>query len=383
MSPPVIKGWCPGALRPMESGDGWLVRVRPHGGRLTATQAKGLAEASVRHGNGVIDLSSRANIQLRGVRTATHPALVDDLRRLGLVDDTVQAEAARNIMIAPFWSDDDEQQAIADALALALAGKDAPVLPGKFGFAVDAGVGASLRQSPADIRIEAHPAGLMVRADGRNTGAVVTTAQKAVDTALDLARWFIAVGGVTNSRGRMVNLLAPLPAPFLVARMELSCSPLPTPGAYPAGWLVALGFGQMSAETLAGLGAVRLTPWRMLLIEGAQVAPNLPGVITMPDDPLLRVSACTGAPGCPQALGDTRGLARELAMRVPKGRHVHVSGCAKGCAHPRAADLTVVAMEVGYGLIRDGIASDTPERTGLSSAMITAEIAKAPNAPSL
>ncbi len=27
-----IKGWCPGALRPMQSGDGLVVRIRP---RLT------------------------------------------------------------------------------------------------------------------------------------------------------------------------------------------------------------------------------------------------------------------------------------------------------------------------------------------------------------
>ena len=29
MSAPVIQGWCPGALRPMMSGDGLVVRVRP------------------------------------------------------------------------------------------------------------------------------------------------------------------------------------------------------------------------------------------------------------------------------------------------------------------------------------------------------------------
>ena len=30
-----IKGWCPGALRPMQSGDGLVVRIRPPTGRLT------------------------------------------------------------------------------------------------------------------------------------------------------------------------------------------------------------------------------------------------------------------------------------------------------------------------------------------------------------
>ena len=61
MSGFAVKGWCPGALRPMLSGDGLVVRVRPRGGRLAAEQVAGIAALSARHGNGLIDLSSRAN----------------------------------------------------------------------------------------------------------------------------------------------------------------------------------------------------------------------------------------------------------------------------------------------------------------------------------
>ena len=67
MSALAIKGWCPGALRPMLSGDGLVVRVRPYGGRLDATQAAGLADLAERYGNGLIDVTSRANLQIRGV----------------------------------------------------------------------------------------------------------------------------------------------------------------------------------------------------------------------------------------------------------------------------------------------------------------------------
>ena len=35
MSRPEAKGWCPGAYRPMMSGDGLVVRVRPTLARLT------------------------------------------------------------------------------------------------------------------------------------------------------------------------------------------------------------------------------------------------------------------------------------------------------------------------------------------------------------
>ena len=102
MAGPLVKGWCPGALRPMLSGDGWLVRIRPPLGVLTPVQAAGVARASLRYGNGVIDLSSRANLQLRGIRDGAHDALIDDLRELALVDADETAEAARNLIITPF-----------------------------------------------------------------------------------------------------------------------------------------------------------------------------------------------------------------------------------------------------------------------------------------
>ncbi|MGX1077699.1 sulfite reductase beta subunit-like hemoprotein [Bradyrhizobium elkanii] len=48
MSAVAVKGWCPGALRPMRSGDGLVVRIRPRAGRLDAAQAAGIAELAAR-----------------------------------------------------------------------------------------------------------------------------------------------------------------------------------------------------------------------------------------------------------------------------------------------------------------------------------------------
>ena len=72
-----IKGWCPTALRPMLSGDGLVVRVRPHGGQLSAAQASGIADLATCYGNGLIDLTGRANLQIRRQRRG---ALVADRR---------------------------------------------------------------------------------------------------------------------------------------------------------------------------------------------------------------------------------------------------------------------------------------------------------------
>ena len=197
-----IKGWCPSALRPMRSGDGLVVRVRPHGGRFSSAQAKGIAELSMRHGNGLIDLTGRANLQIRGVREESHAPLVAELARLGLIDADGRTETQRNILVAPFWRDGDDTQWLAVQLERALA--ERPLgLPAKFGFAVDCGEQRVLAQASADIRIErGEDGGLIVRADGSSHGRPVTR-RDAVAVALSLARWFLASGGASGGRGRM------------------------------------------------------------------------------------------------------------------------------------------------------------------------------------
>ena len=204
MSAPLIKGWCPGALRPMASGDGLVVRVRAHGGRLSQEQARGLAALALRHGNGLIDLSARANLQLRGI--TNHAAVVAGLGALGLIDADQQSEARRNILVTPFWRQDDGTQDLARELAEALAASDLS-LPGKFGFALDSGELPVLRKASADIRIEREGRDHLVLADGALSGARAGRAE-VVATALDLARWFVETGGVQDGRGRMRSQLA-------------------------------------------------------------------------------------------------------------------------------------------------------------------------------
>jgi len=189
------------------------------------------------------------------------------------------------------------------------------------------------------------------------------TAETAAADAILLARWFLASGGAQDGRGRMARHLAAgavLPQGF--THPVTAAAPVARPGRHPAGWLAALAFGQCDAATLAALaalGPLRTTPWRMLLIEGLTACPDVPGLIHHADDPLLRVIACTGAPACPQALQATRPLARRLAPHLPSGVILHVSGCAKGCAHPGPATVTLVGQPGGWGLVRGGTAAGT------------------------
>lgn len=379
-----VRGWCPGALRPMASGDGLVVRLRLPAGRLSSETAHAIADLSRRYGNGLIDLSARANLQLRGVRPEAHPPLIAALQALALLDPTPEAEARRNILVTPYIYSDDISVRIAADLAARLSAPDAPDLPGKFGFAVDCGGGRPvLGAAPADIRIEATPAGPICRAEGLDLGRPVS-AETAAAAALDLARWFIAAGGVQGHRGRMAALIARgvLPPEEWRSAPAAPSRPVPPPGPCAEGFLIAPEFGRLSADALdalAALGPLRLTPWRMVLIAGARAIPDLgralnERLIRDPADPRLKVSVCPGAPECPQARAATRDLARALAPMIPAGRGLHVSGCAKGCAHPAPEALTLTATAPDrFDLIAGGRAADPPIRCGLSPAALLAD----------
>lgn len=376
MSGFAVKGWCPDAWRPMAAGDGLLVRVRPPMGRMTPAQLRGLCDAAALHGNGLLDLTRRANLQIRGVAQDRWPELLDRLVALGLVDADPLREARRNILTAPAWHDADDTARIAQDLTARLG--ELPELPGKAGFVIDAGPAPALLHEPGDFRIERGVTGrLILRADARPTGVTLAPGEEAA-ALIALARWFIESGG--RPAGRMARHDARLP---LWAQGEVAPAapaPQPTPGAHPQGTALAVPFGAIAVDVLnalarlPGLVAVRLTPWRMLIAEGLQGV-TLDGLPTDPAHPLLRAQACPGAPACPQATVETRGLARQLAA-LARGR-VHVSGCAKGCALGEPADVVLTGRDGAYDLSHGTPAGASPVLSGMTRAEILAHFGAA------
>ncbi|MDQ1157110.1 precorrin-3B synthase [Sphingomonas sp. SORGH_AS 950] len=359
MSGFVVKGWCPDAWRPMMAGDGLLVRVRPVLARLTGPQVEGLCAAAIRHGNGQIDLTARANLQLRGVAYAGWPTLIEELQALGLVDADPVREGRGAILVNPDWCEGDDTHAIAEELRARLA--ELPELPGKVGFVVDAGPAPMLTHAPGDFRITRAATGeLLLRADGRASGVAVTRFT-AVDALIRLAHWFVESGGCTA--GRMARHDAALPG-WANGDIVPAAPVVPLqPGTHPIGAVYGLPFGRIDAASLATFDcAVRLTPWRLMIAEGVAPAPAIGMLLS--DSPILHVDACVGAPACPQASVETRDLAARLAPSI-EGR-LHVSGCAKGCARARAADWVLTGREGAFDLARHARAGAAPLHTGLS-----------------
>jgi precorrin-3B synthase len=404
-----VKGWCPGALRPMHSGDGLIVRVRPRCGMLTPGELVVLAEAAAEFGNGHIDVTRRANLQIRGVSEAALPALRDAIAALGLLDPTPEAEAVRNLMIGPLAGIDPAElldvRPIARELAGLLVSEQAIwALPSKFGFSLDGGGTLTLADERADIHLAAVRAGADAAiAVGIDThagidwlGSVAPAAAAAA--AMAAAYAFLEVTS-DGTRRRMRDLSADGLASVrsaMAARLDpLTLEPRKTNGAserrvglfelgsgqFAIG--VAAPFGRVETDqllklagklTALGVKDVRLSPWRTLYMEvpgasAGQAILNIAGAggfITDPSDALLQVEACPGAPACRSTSLDIRGDARRLAALLPRfgfERTVHVSGCAKGCAKSGVADLVLVGAEGRYGIVRNGSAWDHPVRT--------------------
>lgn len=348
-----VKGWCPDAWRPMLAGDGLLLRVKPRLGRLTRDQMLGLCDTARTYGNGLIDMTRRANFQLRGIREADWPVVVNQLVAQGLVDSDAATEKRRNILVAPDWRAGDDTHRIACELLGRL--DELPDLPGKVGFVIDAGSAPALSGIAGDFRIErgAH-GGLILRGDGRAAGAAATAGRE-VDSLIALARWFVESGGAAADR--MARHGADLPYWASWDLLPLPPADPIAPGLHPLGAAYGLPFGCVEAQILAHMmeavpaEGVRITPWRVLLVEGAPLH-DFTGLLSDPADPLLRVDACPGAPHCPQATVEIRDLALRLAPHV-EGR-LHVSGCAKYCAATRSAACTITGRDGRYDLLRDG-----------------------------
>ena len=275
-----------GALKPVLEDDGLAVCIRPFNGRLRRAQADGIATLSAAHGNGLLDLTERGYVQIRGVTETSYPILIEGLRRMALVDADATVERRRNVIVTPLWQTGGETEKLAPLLTDALSQPDAPTISPPLMFAVDTGRAPVLQGDAADIRVERDAGGgLIVVADGADRGKPVAI-ETFADEALKLAEWFRKH---RDNHRRMSDLLSDgvqLPADHLVPRQHQDY--VPRLGATPLGAIIGITAGRFTNKTLASLakqGGLRLTPWRMLLVEGARAVPQVDGILTEASGP--------------------------------------------------------------------------------------------------
>ncbi len=79
----MARGACPALDAPMLTGDGYLSRVALIE-TISPAQVIALCSLSVKHGNGMLDISARGNLQIRGLTSESAAKLEADVRALDL-----------------------------------------------------------------------------------------------------------------------------------------------------------------------------------------------------------------------------------------------------------------------------------------------------------
>jgi len=404
----LIVGWCPGALRPMDSGDGLIVRVRPRLSRLSLVQLETLMRAAERFGDGNLYLSNRANVQIRGVSAGQHPALLDVLAAASLIDSDPRIEAVRNIMVSPAT-----ELGIHAELAAGLVAKLEDVLgrtealyelPGKFGIAVQTGSDLD-PAAVSDVTFVVDEHRLAMVLEGAADRAVLFgSTRAAADGFESLALAFLRLRREQPAIRRMRDAIALLGIETVVKEAELSATAPGLPlrearapvGDLGAAFGIAFAFGEITQAVLReitglmrreGIAEVELSPHRALVFEvqaqekaAFQELGAHTGGITDPGDIRLRVHGCPGTPACLRATvaarPDAEAVLRALATAgFPKGT-IHISGCEKRCAFPHNADITAIGADGLYTVTGPGAKTlNGVARTDLPK--IIAELARA------
>lgn len=400
------RGTCPALSAPMPTGDGLLVRLNPAAGGLSPKALIGLCDAAARHGNGIVEVTARGSLQVRGLTAGSAPLLAAEVDRLGIAVRTgVPVETGPLAGLDPAETAD--PRALAERIRGAIGKTDlAERLGPKVSVVLDGGGRFSMDAVHADVRLTALASGgwLLAIAGDADTAKPIDTIAEA-----DACEAVLAILNAIAERGREARArdLDPGSLPLRL-RVEIrdgdnpqSPSP-PSParqvdspprrerkiplGAFPlssAGHalIVGLPFGSVPAGRLAALatvaeqlGTMEMRPalQRSLILIGLLDVACQPllmearrlGFLTDPLDPRRMIAACPGWPACASGQLETRDIA-EAAASTASGLldgsfTLHVSGCAKGCAHPGAAQLTLVGGDNGAGLVVGGTAKSLP-----------------------
>lgn len=365
------RGACPSLSAPMMTGDGWLMRLNPADGALSPPQLGEIAKAAALFGNGILEITARGSLQIRGLTTRSAPRLARLIDGLGIAFRTgvpVDAGPLPGLDESEIADPMPLVEAIrARAAALRLADRLSP----KVSVTVDGGGALHMGEITADVKLEAlaTDAGWLVRIGGDAANARVLGrcgAAQAVETTIAILSRLAAIGLQARARDLSGADIAPFAAAIHPAEPPAWRPPVP-----PVGLLAVadgrrargacLPFGQIRSDNLLAFtraaimaDEIRLARGRGLLVLGLSpegddallAEARRQGFVTEAGDRRLGIVACAGSPACSAAQLATKALAEEIAASAPayldSSFRLHISGCEKRCAQPSGPSITLV-----------------------------------------
>lgn len=409
----------------------FMMRVRITNGRSSAAQFRAMAEIAEKLGNGVLEITTRQQIELRAIRIQSVPEILEKLKGVNLGSLQTGMDNVRNVNTCPMAGLTpgellDASPAGRELTEIFIGNKEFTNLPRKCNVIItgclencthaetqDIGMTPALR----DAGGRAAP-GFNVAVGGKMGSGGMTLAapldvfvppEEAARLAAEIIRLFRDEGPrEMRVRSRLAFMIEAWGAEkfrrALEARWKRPLSPagrdvrlsrhndhmgvqLQKDGRYSVGMVVPVGRVNSKhmlewarlADHYSG-GDIRLTTGQNVIL------PNVPGHQTsaLLEEPLLGefkpdphpaargLVSCVGTDYCNLALIETKGLAKELMLKLQAAlppdlppATMHWSGCPAGCGNHQAADIGFQGIKANLdGKVVDAVHIFVGGRTG-------------------
>lgn len=377
---------------------------------MNSKQCLVLADIAEQCGGGYVDITNRANLQVREISTKIDEKILRCLQDIGLGSSNTDIDHIRNIMSSPTAGID--RQELIDTRPLVQAWDKYIAkhyhlsgLPAKFSVCFDGGGAVRVCDRPNDIGFAA------VLVDGSlyfrlhlSIGAcrppmdmrILLNPEECLPVLVALAEVYLNhLDTTSNRKPRLRELLntlgcknylqevehcLPFPLQFLGSQesqtqipttqyKHIGVHPQRQSGLFYIGVVLPLGrletFQIRKLADLAeryGSGTIRLTPWQNLLISDLpnQRVPDVQGEIESLGlhwslaNIRSALVACSGNTGCASSATDTKNHAKALAeyldcVQLNQPVNIHFSGCRKSCAQHTKSDIALLGVSIDQG----------------------------------
>lgn len=393
---------CPGFYRMPQAADGGICRIKLELGHVTLQQLSVVADAAETYGNGEIELTTRGNIQLRGVAERNRLALIKILTACGLAPLEEAGDDIRNIMVNPTAGFDRQgcDFALTFAEELSRRLQTSPhyqTLSTKFSFYIDGGEASAILNHKSDIWLSmtedyrsfafgiasappvddstAPALGMVARERGLDAiTALLDCLQAAAkqDSSLQRMQHLVNACGREQISGAVRQTITDLrPAvsfrrKTVPGRFDVGIHKTRFPARYYLGIKPPLGRFRppllrtiitLARRTLSTTG-LKVTPWQSLIFpqchhhEAKDLARAChdSGLAVDLADAYANIMCCAGAPGCAAALANVQADAHKLAaaLRHEARTVIHLVACPKSCTATHAKPVTLLATQPGF-----------------------------------